>query len=109
MRGLSRRSFFGAAAATGAALGAEQEDIQSTAGGKRAREAYRIRVDAARLERDAPQADHIDNGDEALYPSRIGNFSKGLPHNDLGEVQPSAYDLFVQAMHNGTLAAMDQI
>jgi hypothetical protein len=108
VRGLSRRSFFGAAAATGAAFG--QEDIHSAAGGdKRARDAYRVRVDAARLERDAPQPDHIDNGDEARYPSRIGNFSKGLPHNDLGEVQPPAYDLFVQAMHDGTLAAMDQI
>jgi hypothetical protein len=63
-RGLSRRSFFGAAAATGAALGAEHQDIQSPAGSKRARDAYRIRVDAARLERDAPEPDHIDNGDE---------------------------------------------
>jgi hypothetical protein len=66
-------------------------------------------VDAARLERDAPEPDHPDNGDEALYASRIGNFSKGLPHNNLGEVDPRAYDLFVQAMHSGTLTAMDQI
>ena len=109
-RNISRRSFFGAAAVTGAALGAEQEDIQSAAGGdKRAREAYKIRVEAAKLERDAPQPDHIDNGDEALYPNRIGNFSKGLPHNDLGEVEPYAYDLLVQAMQSGTQAAIDQI
>jgi membrane-associated phospholipid phosphatase len=110
IRSLSRRSFFGAAAVTSAALGAENVDVQSATGGdKRARDSYRVRVDAARLERDAPQPDHTDNGDEALYPSRIGNFSKGLPHNDLGEVAPYAYDQFVQAMHAGTLEAMDQI
>jgi len=109
IRSISRRSFFGAAAATGAALGAET-DIQTADGGsKRARDAYRVRVDAARLERDAPEPDHVDNGDEALYASRIGNFSKGLPHNNLGEVDPRAYDTFVQAMHSGTLTAMDQI
>jgi hypothetical protein len=109
IRNLSRRSFFSAAAATGAALGAES-DVQSAAGGgKRAHDAYRIRVDAARLERDAPEPDHVDNGDEALYSTKIGNFSKGLPHNDLGEVQGYAYDLFVQAMHSGTQEAMDQI
>jgi hypothetical protein len=66
-------------------------------------------MDAASLEREAPQPVHVDNGDEALYMTRIGNFSKGLPHNDLGEVEPYAYDLFVQAMHSGTQAAMDQI
>jgi len=109
-RSISRRSFFGAAAATSAALGSERDDIQSADGAnKRTRDAYRIRVEAARRERDAPQPDHVDNGDEALYATRIGNFSKGLPHNDLGEADPYAYDLFVQAMHSGTQAAMDQI
>jgi len=109
-RSISRRSFLGTAAASGAALGAEREDIQSTDGtNKRARDAYRIRVDTARQERDAPQPDAVDNGDEVLYATRIGNYSKGLPHNDLGEADPYAYDLFTQAMHTGTQAAMDQI
>jgi membrane-associated phospholipid phosphatase len=109
-RSISRRSFFGAAAATGAALGAEREDIQSADGtNKRARDAYRIRVDAARLERDVPEPDAVDNGDEARYSNRIGNYSKGLPHNDLGEADPYAYDLFTQAMHSGTQTALDQI
>jgi hypothetical protein len=107
---ISRRSFFGAAAATGAALGAEREDIQRADGAnQRARDAYRIRVDAARLERDTPEPDAVNNGDEALYATRIGNYSKGLPHNDLGEAEPYAYDLFIQAMHSGTQTAMDQI
>src|ERR1700693_631953 len=110
IRNISRRSFLGAAATTGAALGAENGDVRNGASGDpRARDAYRIRVDAASLEREAPQPVQVDNGDEALYVTRIGNFSKGLPHNDLGEAEPYAYDLFVQAMHTGTQAAMDQI
>jgi len=29
---------------------------------------------------------HPTNGDEELYPNRIGNFHKTLPHNSIGEV-----------------------
>jgi hypothetical protein len=29
---------------------------------------------------------HPTNGDEELYPSRIDNFHKMLPHNSIGEV-----------------------
>ncbi len=108
--GVSRRSFLGAVAATGAALGAETEAIQVEAGeNRRKRDSYRIRVTAAQNERDAPAVDHIDNGDEQLYPNHIGNYSKGLPHNDRGEVQPFAYDLFVQAMRRGTQPDMEKI
>lgn len=31
------------------------------------------------------------NGDEQLYPSRIGSYHKGPPHNDIGEVDLRAY------------------
>jgi len=31
-----------------------------------------------------------------LYSNRIGNFSKGLPHDDLGDVIPAAYDSLLQ-------------
>ncbi|AUX40670.1 hypothetical protein SOCE26_020710 [Sorangium cellulosum] len=41
------------------------------------------------------------NGDEARYPERIGNYSKGLPHNDLGEVDPEAYDALLCALASG--------
>lgn len=37
------------------------------------------------------------NGDESDFPDRIGNFHKGLPHNDLGEVDPAAYDTLLDA------------
>ncbi|MFY0574816.1 twin-arginine translocation signal domain-containing protein [Cystobacter fuscus] len=41
------------------------------------------------------------NGDEERYPHRIGNYSKGLPHNELGEVDPSAYDAMLRALATG--------
>ena len=70
---------------------------------------FALRTQEAGKDAFTPSAPQLDNGDEALYSTKIGNFSKGLPHNDLGEVQGYAYDLFVQAMHSGTQEAMDQI
>ncbi len=49
------------------------------------------------------------NGDEALYPNRIGNYSKGLPHLSNGEVDPAAYDLLLAALRTGSPAAFEQI
>lgn len=100
--GLTRRLFFGAVT-TSVASAAGQETAQAASGssGDRARQAYRIRNDAARLERDAPQSEHPTNGDEQQFPNKIGNFSKGLPHNALGEVDLNAYQIFTQALKDG--------
>ena len=107
---MDRRVFFGAIAGAGAALGAPQsQEGNKSSTAQRRHEAYRVRVDAAQAERDALQPSHPDNGDEDLYPNRIGNYSKGLPHDDLGVVKPFAYTAFVQAMENGTQTALDRI
>ena len=52
--------------------------------------AYQVRYQAAKAHRKKPLVLHTANGDEARYPSRIGNFSKGLPHNSFGEVDGDA-------------------
>jgi hypothetical protein len=49
------------------------------------------------------------NGDEALYPNKIGNYSKGLPHQSNGEVVLSAYNLLLDALRTGNPAAFEQI
>lgn len=67
----------------------------------RPEKAFRIRVDAAQGQFDQPLATHSSNGDETRYPSRIGNFTKTLPHNNLGEVDPTAYDAFLAAIASG--------
>jgi hypothetical protein len=100
---VTRRLFFGAAAGVTSAFAAEEQAAQQAASGagKRTQQAYRVRTDAAQLERDAFQPKQTPNGDEAQFASKIGNFSKGLPHNALGEVDPNAYDIFRQAMLDG--------
>lgn len=50
-----------------------------------------------------------NNGDEALYPNRIGSYSKGLPHQPNGEVVPEAYDTMLAALRTGSPAAFEQI
>ena len=49
------------------------------------------------------------NGDEIRYSNRIGNFSKGLPHNAIGEVDPAAYQSLLNAMSTGNPQDFDRI
>ena len=120
---LSRRSFLsgvgGAAVAltvggpSAAALPAMAQDVesvlaepakQSTAlvkAADRRERAFQIRLKAAQAHRKRPLVLHTANGDETRYPNRIGNHSKGLPHNSFGEVDPGAYDSFLQAVRSG--------
>ena len=110
---LSRRLFLGAAAGSSAALAADSQTDTEQDGekgnGRRQNDAYRIRVSAAQREREATQPAHPVNGDEERYSTRIGNYSKGLPHNDLGEVNPQVYETFLKALARGTQADLDKI
>jgi hypothetical protein len=63
--------------------------------------AYQIRLQAAKAHRNRPLITHVSNGDEARYPNRIGNYSKGLPHNSFGEVDLDAYQTLVDAAESG--------
>lgn len=44
---------------------------------------------------------HPNNGDEERYAKKIANYSKGLPHNNLGEVDLMAYQKLVDALTTG--------
>lgn len=75
---------------------------QSPANSQRATQAYQLRVQAAQMEMTIAQGvTAVPNGDEALYPNRIGNYSKAMPHNALGEVDPVAYTAFLKAVQSG--------
>jgi hypothetical protein len=52
---------------------------------------------------------HPTNGDEQRYASRIGSYSKGLPHNSLGEVDPAAYKALLAAVTSSNPADFDAI
>lgn len=56
-----------------------------------------------------PMPDHLGNGDEESLPGFIGNFSKGLPHNALGEVFPGAYKQLLAALTSGNPADFEAI
>jgi hypothetical protein len=110
---VSRRSFFGrVTAATGVGLPALLLSKNAKAGdegdqgadaddGSRRARSYRIRHRAALEERKIPVPRQISNGDEARYPNFIGNYSQGLPHNSIGEVEPTAYQALLAAVDTG--------
>jgi hypothetical protein len=49
------------------------------------------------------------NGDESLYPSKLGSYSKGLPHNSDGTVVLSAYNALLHALDTERPADFDAI
>jgi len=67
-------------------------------GGTRAENALLLRTIAAQQQDERPPASTTTNGDEQAYPGKIANFSKGLPHSSLGEVELSAYQSLLQAL-----------
>jgi membrane-associated phospholipid phosphatase len=72
-------------------------------------EAYEVRHQAALIhqsERTPPQA---NNGDEARYPDRRASFTKGLPHDSRGEVDPRAWAALVAAMTSGAPSDFEAI
>ncbi|HVT16320.1 MAG TPA: vanadium-dependent haloperoxidase [Thermoanaerobaculia bacterium] len=90
-----------AASATAATAASGAPEIGHGAGGQRREAAYQYRLAAARAERDVEVPRQAGNGDEERYPSRIGCFSKALPHNAFGEADPAAYDALIKALRSG--------
>jgi hypothetical protein len=69
--------------------------------GIQAEQAYQMRHKAVLYQRNLPFVENADNGDEQLYGNRIGNYSKGLPHSTLGEVDLDAYSKLLKAVRSG--------
>ncbi len=88
---------------------ADDLDVGGQTGPARVEKAYNTRVQAALFQKIAPLPDHPNNGDEDLYGNRIGNYSKGLPHNQLGEVDRNAYDTLLKAVTSGDPRDFDAI
>lgn len=76
---------------------------------KRAEKAYEIRKDAAESSQVMKFLKHPDNGDEARYSARFNNYTKGLPHDALGVVAPSAYRALLNALSSGLNADFEAI
>lgn len=108
---LSRRLFVGGAALLPGVAQAESESHADGPGedGQRVEEAYQVRLRAAQNLRRTPEPGHPTNGDEERYFNRLGNFSKGLPHNALGEVDPSAYQSLLRALEKSRMADFESL
>jgi hypothetical protein len=111
---VSRRAFLGSAVGTtGLAAGAvglstalkppsaEAEETWPASDQRRREEAFLVRLQTAIAERRVPLPQHPTNGDEQRYATKIGNYSKALPHNGLGEVDAAAYRLLINALTRG--------
>jgi hypothetical protein len=70
---------------------------------------FQRRVAAASQYRTAPIPQNLNNGDEDLLPNRIGNFSKGLAHNNVGEVDLNAYQSLLDALQSGAPPTFENI
>ena len=68
---------------------------------ERRHRAFVIRRDAAIFQRDVLPTPSVSNGDDEAYANLIASFTKGLPHNDLGEVDPKAYHAYLEALNSG--------
>src|SRR5229473_1737411 len=75
----------------------------------RRRRSLELRGQAALAEFGVPSPRQQSNGDELRYPNRIASFSKGLPHDDLGEVNPAAYASLLNALSTGNPDDFEQI
>src|SRR6266404_5443040 len=121
-RPVSRRKFLGqlgTGAATAVGLGAlslptlqgvvEAATVNPQTSNQRRETCFRTRKDAAGFEHHQPIVAHPTNGEEELYANKIANFSKGLPHNALGEVDLAAYNKMIAALASGNPADFEAI
>jgi hypothetical protein len=75
----------------------------------RAESSFKLRVKCARTARQRPFVAHASNGDELEVPHFAASYSKGLPHDALGHVDPDAYAALRRALETRDPAAFEAI
>jgi hypothetical protein len=112
----SRKGFLSASALAAGSLlnpdellAAGQPNATESAALPRRKRAYAIREDAARAHFAAGVPRNVSNGDERRYADKRASFSKTLPHNDLGEVEPADFATFVAIVERGAPAGFNEM
>jgi hypothetical protein len=112
---VNRRSFLGGVTAATVAAGilglptiAEAKEIGPENPAQRRSDEFGRRDGAAIAEKLLPPT-HKTNGDEERYFNKIANFSKGLPHDVLGEVNLTAYAGLITALTSGAPSDFEAI
>jgi len=85
------------------------EELGPLSTNRRRYEEYWLRSQSARAHFFASQSPQLCNDDEALYADKRASFSKCLPHNELGEVDPGAYQSLHTALETGNPDDFDAI
>lgn len=83
----------------------------ATAMPERLERAFAIRKQVAEANRrlPVPRPPVLENEEERRYPNQIASFSKGLPHNDLGEVLLPAYLALSKAIAAGKRESFESV
>jgi hypothetical protein len=112
---VNRRSFLGGVTAATVAAGllglptiAEAKEIGPENPIERRNDEFSRREGDAVREKLLPPK-HPTNGDEEKYFNKIANFSKGLPHDVLGEVNLGAYTGLLTALTSGAASDFEAI
>jgi hypothetical protein len=89
--------------------GREPNREDSGDAGSRAMRSFNNRVRAAQAELQIGVPAETTNGDENQFPNHIGNYSKGLVHNGIGEVDSGSYASLLRAVNNGDPRLFERI
>jgi hypothetical protein len=98
-------------AATRAAADGQERSFVEPGNNPQARafQSFNNRVSAAQAELRVRIPQEVTNGDEQRFANHIGNFSKGLVHNAIGEVDSASYASLLRAVNNGDPRLFEQI
>ncbi|CAN0418201.1 unnamed protein product, partial [Ascophyllum nodosum] len=76
---------------------------------ERGKVTFEKRVEIAKGELAVGPTCHLNNGDEANVPNFVGQFHKSLPHDELGQVDPAAYQLLLDCIESNDINVCDQV
>jgi len=116
--GIFARGFAGSAGAGNAIAPSPAETpkdaVAVTPSTDRVELAFALRQKAAENDRALPATMPIPaakngNSEETSLPAFAGSYSKGLPHDDLGQVNKLAYQTYLSALASGKLADFEKI
>jgi hypothetical protein len=78
-----------------------EDPLSSDVTDPRIRKAFELRVSAAMRDAKRGLAVNAGNGDINLYPDKGGSYTKALPHDSYGRVDPAAFATLMTALKSG--------
>jgi hypothetical protein len=113
-KGQDRRSFLRSAAGIGLISAHGEANVLPSRpprlpANPRCRTSLEMRESTAALDMWEPMPDQANNGDETGLPGFTGSFTKGLPHDQMGVVEPAAYGTLLHAISTGQHSDFENI